>query len=158
MLNLEKLKIDLQKLMEECSNCCEDAAYKWAKAIKIYATDIVPTSSVTIQASEILESELTDAFDICKPTVTMKGLLSSQDRSVEIEEAFSNFVNLVSSGIDKAYISNPPAIPVGFANLFTLPHPKTHKEAADRFATAIDNWIKTGTVTVVSTSATVNWS
>lgn len=157
MLDIEKLKTKLQKLMEECSNCYEDAACKWAEAIRVYAVDIVPTSSVTIQASEILKNELIDAFDISKPT-SIKSLQHSDNKSVEIEEAFSEFANLLSSGMNKTYISNPPATPIGFENLFTLPHPKTYEEAADRFAIAINNWIKTGTVTVVSTGATVNWS
>lgn len=148
-LNLRKI---LENILEERYDSVLKAAEKWSEGMYQYSKDIEPTTTTSLSASEKLKTNLCEAFNINKK------ISSNNNCPTDIEYAFLEFASDLSIGMDKSYSSIPPTSFVGFEDLFKLPHPKTHKEAADRFALAINTWIKTGTVTVVSTGATVNWS
>lgn len=153
MLSKLNLREILENILEENYDSVFKAAKKWSEGMHQYSKDIEPISTTPLSASEKLEINLCEAFDVSK-----NAKAKSNSCSADMESAFSEFASDLSMGMDKSYITIPPATSVGFENLFTLPHPKTHKEAASRLATAIDNWLKTGKATHKSTGATINWS
>lgn len=146
MLDPVLLRENLCALMEECSDCYEDAAYKWKEAIRTYSENVIPTSTTVNSAASTLETELMAAF------------ILKVEASAEMELAFANFANAIATGMLPAYVGTPPSGSVGFYELFTMAFPDTCSEGAQRFATAIDNWIKTGTATPSGGGSPINWS
>lgn len=160
MLDPVQLRTDLCGLSEYPANCktCENyptceirdegdcQAGKWAEAMRQYSANVIPASTTVDAASSALETELMAAF------------ILQVEASTEMELAFANFANAIATGMLPAYVGTPPPGIVGFLNLFTMDFPETWAEGAQRFATAIDNWMKTGTATPSGGGSPINWS
>lgn len=160
MLDPTQLRTDLCELSEYPANCrtCENyptceirdegdcQAGKWSDAMESYSTNIIPTSTTVTSAANALEVELMAIF------------ILHTEASSEMELAFANFANTIATGMLPAYVGTPPPGSVGFYNLFNMDFPDTWAEGAQRFATAIDNWMKTGTATPSGGGSPINWS
>jgi len=146
MLDPIQLREDLCDLAEDCSDCAEDAAYKWKEAMRLYSSNIIPASTTVDSAASSLETELMAVF------------ILEVEASAEMELAFANFANAIAIGMLPAYVGTPPPGSIGFYDLFTMMFPDTWAEGAQRFATAIDNWMRTGTATPSGGGSPINWS
>jgi len=160
MLDPIQLRTNLYELCECPANCavCENyeecemrnenycQACKFAEAMRVYSTNIIPASTTVDSAASSLETELMATF------------ILQVEASAEMELAFANFANAIATGMLPAYVGTPPSGSVGFYNLFTMIFPDTWAEGAQRFASAIDNWMKTGTATPSGGGSPINWS
>lgn len=146
MLDPVLLRENLCCLAENCEEHNDDAPHCWAEAIRQYSENVIPASTTVSSAASDLETELMAVF------------ILQVEASAEMELAFANFANAIATGMLPAYIGTPPPGSVGFYDLFTMMFPETCAEAAQRFASAIDNWIKTGTATPSGGGNPINWS
>jgi hypothetical protein len=119
-------------------------AAAWADAAEAWASAIVPASSAVSAAAATLETALNAAF-------------GSGTVAADMETAFLAFATTVGGGM-AGFVPTPPPAPVGFSALFALAHPATRQEGVDRFADAIDTWMRTGTATPSGGGSPVNWS
>lgn len=128
-------------------------ASDWASAVSSWSTGVTPISATVAAAVAALEIELLAAFE------TWWAASSQDSLSCDpLETAFANFALLVGTGMlaGSQYAAVPPPGLVGFCDLGTA---EDFATAANNFATAIDDWMKTGMATkVVAPFDTVNWS
>jgi hypothetical protein len=75
-----------------------------------------------------------------------------------METGFAAFAAAVGLGM-AGYTPVPPAAPVGFATQFAGPKPETHAAAAQEIASLINDWLTTGSATLIAPPFTVvPWS
>lgn len=119
-------------------------AQQWADAIVAYAKTIVPASATVDGAGPALAATLVPGFSV------------PGGGPAALEAGLKAFAVTVASGM-AGFVAVPPPGPVGFAALVGPPAPETHEAAAQRVATLIDVWFRTGTATVPP-GATTNWN
>lgn len=143
-LNKAGLKTALQNLGAQATTA--GAAGAWAAAVGDYASGIVPASTTVGAATAALQTALAAAF-------------AQPSAAADMETAFESFATSVAGGMT-GY--TPTVIPasggIGFAALFA-----TNRSSASGAATvvsnAIDNWLTTGSSTlIVEPHAVVSWS
>lgn len=123
-----------------------DAGEKWADAIASGFSGLVPSSTTVSTAKTVLQTALTAAFqDLNGGCIT------------KMEAAMAAFGATVATGMLPTYTGVPPAGPVGFASVFTSP--VNNNSWCAQVATKIQQWVTTGTATLVAPPNTViPWS
>lgn len=144
-LDAPGLEADLEELFAEPPATVAECADAWAAAVGAYASGVVPASATVAAAQAALAGALLSAFQTPAAAAPM-------------EAAFTAFATTVGAGMAPAFVATPPPSPVGIATLSAPPHPETHAAAANKYATAIDVWMKTGTATPSVGGAPVPWS
>ena len=139
------LEADLEALFAEPPGTTAECAQAWGDAASSYASGVVPPSTTVAAAAATLAGALTSAF-------------AAPNAATPMDAAFTAFATTVGAGMAPAFVAAPPPSPVGFATLFAPPFPETHAEAANKFATALDVWMKTGTATPALGGPPVPWS
>jgi len=124
-------------------------AESWAGCMRDYALSISPPS-VTVEAAQlVLSSTLASIFET--------SVIASATASA-MEGAWAVFAATVAAGMAPAFAATPPPGLVGFLILFQASPPSTHLEAAQRFSSRIDTWIRTGTAVPAGGGGVINWS
>lgn len=144
-LNLSALQGGIQSVAASPADSASGCAQQWAKAVKDYATGIVPPCPAVAAAAAALEGALAGAF-------------ASPAAAPGMESAFAAFAGSVVAGMLPAFVGTPPSGPVGFANLFAGAKPETHAEAASNTASIIDSWMRTGSATPSGGGPPIPWS
>jgi hypothetical protein len=144
-LSAPGLQSDLESLFASPPATVAECGQAWADAVGAYASGVVPASTTVSAAQATLAGALASAF-------------GTEDAASPMDAAFQAFATTVGTGMAPAFVATPPPSPVGFATLFAPPFPETHAAAAQKYATAIDTWARTGTATPSGGGAPVPWS
>lgn len=146
-LNKATLKSGLEDIAVNPPATSALCAKSWADAVGAYVTALTPPPTpVSITgATAALETSLISAFGTTAAAPSM-------------ETAFTTLGAALGSGMAPAFVATPPAVPVGFATLFTPPFPTTHSAAAQAMADAIHAWTTTGTAVPAAGGAAVPWA
>jgi hypothetical protein len=143
-LNLSALQSGLEGVASKPPASTAEAAQRWADAVLAYATAVLPLSSTVQAAAATLAGGLAGAF-------------SAPAAAPGMESAFAAFGASVGLGM-AGYTPAPPAVPVGFAQVFAT-NRGSAAEGAQAVASAIDSWMRTGLSTLVAPPNTaVPWS
>lgn len=144
-LNVATLTAQLTALFTSPPSDIAGCAAAWANAMEDYATAIVPASITVTLAASALESNLITTFaDNGSPS--MIALL---------EANFALFADGVALGMIGYTAVSPPGL-VGFG---TIGNQTSWGDAASAWVTKIDDWMRTGTATLIVFPFTVsNWS
>jgi len=124
-------------------------AQEWASAMRDYTLSISPPSTTVAAASLVLASTLASIF---QTSVNASATASA------MEGAWAIFAASVGAGMSPSFVATPPPGLVGFLVLFNATPPSTHAEAAERFSSRIDTWIRTGTAVASGGGGVINWS
>lgn len=138
------LKSQLLQLFKSPPDSAAACAQAWGNAVQAYATAVVPTSATVVTAATALKASLLSAFE-------------SQNGIAAMTTAFTTFATQVGSGMSPAFVAVPPPVPLGVAAQVTQ-LTDSHNDAAENWATLIDDWMKTGTATSSAGGSPVNWS
>jgi hypothetical protein len=109
-----------------------ECAAKWADAIAAYFSPVVPSSTSVAAAKATLQSSLAAAFALPSAATAM-------------DTACTAFAVTVGAGMAPTFVAVPPPLQVGWALLFAEPYPASADAAAEKIATTIDTWARTGT-------------
>lgn len=104
-------------------------AQKWAEAVGLYFTAVVPPSAAVAAAQATLQVALTSAF----------AGTDAATLAAKLETAFAACAITIGGGM-AGFGPVAPAGQVGFAQLFAPPFAATHDAAADKIANAIHAW------------------
>jgi len=143
-LDKDALAAGMKSISDNPPTSHEGAAGLWRTEIIDYVSAVVPVTALLPTDEEAFESSLATAF-------------ASEDAVPGMETAFTTLGVAIGTGMAPAFTAVPPAGPVGWATLFSGTTDDT-QEAADNIATAIDDWMKTGTATPSGGGSPVNWS
>jgi hypothetical protein len=140
-LNTAGLTSDLEALFADPPPTAAECALAWADAAEAWASGIVPPSTTVSASKAALAASLAGAF-------------ATPAAAPLMETAFLTFATAVGLGM-AGYAPVPPVAPIGFAPQFAGPKPETHVEAAQQLASLLDDWMKTGTATLLVPPFTV---
>ena len=124
-------------------------AQEWANSMSDYCLAISPPSTTVLAASSVLSSTLTSIFE---------SSTAASATAAAMEAAWAIFAASVGVGMSPSFVPTPPPGLVGFLTLFQSEPPDTHAEAAQRFSSRIDTWIRTGTAVPSGGGGVINWS
>lgn len=122
-----------------------DCSSLWASAIGAYFTPVAPPSTTVAAAQAILQTQLAAAFALPAAADAM-------------DTACTAFAATVGAGMAPTFVAVPPPAPVNWSALFAEPYPETAAEAAQKIATRLDTWARTGTATPSVGGSPIPWS
>lgn len=144
-LALAGLKSELEAFFAEPPATHAGCAAKWADAMGAYAAGIVPPSTTVSTARDALEAAVLAA-------------ITTPAAGPGMEAAFAAFAGTVGGGM-VGFTPTPPAAPVGFVTALLPPFPETHAAAATKWGDLINDWLTSGSSTLVAPPNTViPWS
>jgi hypothetical protein len=144
-LNLPGLQEAIADIGADPPATVPECAQAWADAVGSYASGIIPASTTVEVAKGALAGALTTAF-------------GSPAAAPGMEAAFAAFAAAVGLGM-AGFTPAPPVTPVGFAAQFAGPKPETHAEAGQQIGQLINDWLTTGSSTLIAPPFTVvPWS
>jgi hypothetical protein len=131
----------------------EDAAQKWAHAVRVYATDIVPTLSNPTNALDSAE----DAFKQVMEQIT----LEPPNGFEKFRQAFDVFVEIIELFMSAFWVQTPTEA-VGQIDIKTTVEPlglsgASALEVITEIKDVIDAWFKSGLYTLNNGSNIENW-
>lgn len=144
-LNKPALQSSLEALSTSPGATIADCSQLWANAFVRYFALIAPPSTTVTAAGTALQAQLASAFALPAAAPAM-------------DAAFTAFALTIGAGMLPAFIAVPPPTPVNWALLFTEPYPATAALAAQKIASALDVWARTGTATPALGGAPIPWT
>ena len=123
----------------------EETAERWANAIDVYASSIIPAVISSTAAKEAAQSQFL--------SLNLNGL-------VAFPLGFTQYAIQLGLAMQPTYTSVPPPIPIVLAPVFSLGlSGASSEDCASLMATIADKWFKTGLATLNSPPNTViPWS
>jgi len=144
-LVVSTLQSALQSTFEHPGATIADCSSLWVSAIGSYFTPVAPPSTTVAAAQATLQTQLAAAFALPSAASAM-------------DAACTAFAATVGAGMAPTFVAVPPPAPVNWAALFAEPYPETAAEAAQKIATALDAWARTGTATPSAGGSPIPWS
>lgn len=114
----------------------DGCARAWADAITGWAAGVVPASLTVTTAAAALEPLLLAAF-------------VARDLGA-VDDALAAFAAEVALGMAPTFTGIPPPVGPGLAAVLADARPATRDEGVLLVATTLDNWLRTGTATLVA--------
>jgi hypothetical protein len=144
-LNQSGFKDAFEALCSSPGATVADCAGLWAEAFVTYFAAVTPPSATVSAAGVALQGQLAAAF-------------ATPNAIPAMDLACTAFALAVGSGMAPAFVAVPPPAPFGWALVLAPPYATSHAEAAQRVATALDTWARTGTATPSVGGSPVPWS
>jgi len=122
-----------------------DSADKWAEALGLYASTILPVSLGLTQAKSDFKTQFL--------------LITSGTAPVQLPVAFTAFALALGLGMQPLYTAVPPPIPISFTPVIAIGFVSSNQVCLSLASDIIDVWFKTGTATLNSPpGTTIPWS
>lgn len=152
-LDTARLQLDFLELFTEPPDSFEGCADKWADICTDYLTGMTQLStSPDLSAARVaLKASLLSIFETNSPVGVSASTAALMETAFSVL-GLSTSLQIISTGL---YTSAPPVDLVGFVELFATAE-SSAEAAAEKFATAIDTWARTGTTTLIASPFTLS--
>lgn len=150
-LVLSVLESEIRKIIDQefeqfegFPQTAQETATRWANAIDIYASSVIPPSTTTQQAKQSLES-------------IFLGL--NVNGALIFPLGFTVYASILATGMLPLFVSVPPPSPIVLAPVFAAGlSGAPSSTCAQLMSVTIDAWFRTGTATPSSGGPAIPWS